>query len=169
MIKQNILSKVNVTTAIQFSVLATVAVSAPLFQNQLISGSLVNATLFIAASTLNIEGAILICLLPSLIALGVGTLPLALAPLLPYIMISNILLVITYIYLKNLNYWFKIITASILKFIFLFSISSLVVNLLFPKILATNLLIMMSWPQLLTALIGGGLAYSVVRNNKKNI
>lgn len=168
MIKEYILGRVNIATAIQFLVLATVAVTAPLFSNQLITGSLVNATLFIAASTLSIEGAILICLLPSLIALGVGTLPIVLAPLLPLIMISNILLVLIFVSFKKSNYWSRMVIASISKFIFLFGLSSLVMNLLFQNSLASKFMIMMSWPQLVTALIGGSLAYIVTKKYEHN-
>lgn len=168
MIKENVLSKINLASSTQFLVLTTIAVGAPLLQNQFITGSLVNATLFVAASVLNIQGAALICLLPSLIAISVGTLPSALSPLLFDIMIGNILLVTTFITLKNLNYWLRIVAASVVKFIFLFSISSLLINELFPEKLASNFLIMMSWPQLITALIGGSLAYFITKKYGHN-
>ena len=163
LIKENILNKVNLMPLAQVAVLTSVAVAAPLSQNQFITGTIVNATLFMAAANLNISGAILICLLPSLVALSVGTLPFALAPLIPNIILSNILLVLTFVSLKKLNHWPKIIIASFLKFTFLFSSSYLFMNILFVNPMASKYMAMMSWPQLITALAGGVLAYGITK------
>jgi len=164
--KYLILNKIRISSLAQFTLLLTVAVFAPVFHNQILTGSLVNATLFIAAAVLGLEGAILIGLLPSLFALMVGTLPFALAPLIPFIMLSNILLVTSFVYLKKTNYWLKIISAALLKFIFLFAVSTLVINLLFKGKIAGLAATMLSWPQFLTALLGGVLAYLVLKGGK---
>lgn len=152
-----------IATMAQFLVLLSVAGLAPLASNQLITGTIVNATLFIAAATLGVEGAILIGILPSFFALLSGTLPMALAPLIPYIILSNALLIFTFIYLKKTNYWLKVLVAAGLKFIFLSSISFFVIQLFFKGKIAMVGIAMFSWPQLLTALLGGGLAYLVLK------
>jgi len=72
--------------------LTGVAILAPFCISQLITGTLVNATLFSAVLLVNFPAAVLVALIPSLIAVSVGTLPAAMAPMVPYIMISNIIL-----------------------------------------------------------------------------
>ena len=160
------LSKINTASLAQFGLLLAVAVFAPLAHNQIITGSLVNAALFITAATLGLEGAILISLLPSLFALATGTLPLALAPLIPFIILSNILLVLVFVALKKTNYVFGIFSAAVLKFIFLAAVSSWAINFLFTGKLIKTAALMLSWPQLITALIGGALAYGIVKGGK---
>ncbi len=152
--------------AARFALLLGVAVAAPFCHNQLITGSLVNATLFLAASLLGVEGAILIAWLPSLAALAVGTLPLVLAPLIPFIILSNILLILVFSFGSrgdNSRYWFRVLAAASLKFIFLISVSALIINLLHQKTLVGLALTMMGWPQLATALAGGVLAYLILK------
>ncbi|HZJ41345.1 MAG TPA: ECF transporter S component [Candidatus Saccharimonadales bacterium] len=157
------ISRANVVTLAQFLVLLSAAIFAPLAHSQIITGSIVNATLFIAAATLGLEGAIMIGVLPSFFALLAGTLPMPLAPLIPFIILSNAVLIITFIYLKKNNYWLKIVVAAGLKFIFLSSISLLVIKLLFTGKIVVAAATMLSWPQLITALIGGALAYMVLQ------
>jgi len=150
----------------QFAVLIGVATVAPLFGQQAITGVIVNAILFISTMFLGIRAGILIGLLPSIIALSVGLLPAVLAPMIPFIMIGNVILVLCFDFLKNRNYWLRIITASALKFIFLFSTSSIVVNLILKTEVANRVAVIMSWPQFLTAFAGGAIAYLVLRCNK---
>lgn len=157
------ISRANVATMAQFLVLLSAAIFAPLAHNQLLTGSIVNATLFIAAATLGLEGAIMIGILPSFFALLAGTLPAPLAPLIPFIILSNAILVITFIYLKKTNFWLKAIAAASLKFIFLSSVSFFIINLLFQGKIAAAAATMLSWPQLITALLGGALAYLVLK------
>lgn len=164
--KAIVISKINIVSLAQFAVLLAVAVFAPLAHNQITTGSLVNATLFITAAILGLESAILLSILPSLFALAVGTLPFALAPLIPFIMLSNILLVLVFTSLKKTNYLFGIFSAAVLKYIFLFVVSSLAVNLLFTGKIVKAASLMLSWPQLITALIGGALAYSILKGGK---
>jgi hypothetical protein len=148
----------NIIASTKFIALIGIATIVPLFHQQMITGPIVNATLFVATIILGTQMGILVGLIPSVIALSVGTLPAPLAPMVPYIMISNAILILTFGYLKNKNYWLAIIAASFLKFLFLFSTSSVVIGLLMKKELTESVAIMMSWPQLLTALAGGFLA-----------
>lgn len=157
---------IKIVTLVQFLVLLSAAIFAPLAHNQIITGSIVNATLFIAAATLGLEGAIMIGVLPSFFALLAGTLPMMLAPLIPFIILSNAVLIITFIYLKKTNYWLKIIIAAGFKFIFLSTASLLITKLLFSGKIAMVATTMFSWPQLLTALIGGVLAGMILQRPK---
>jgi riboflavin transporter len=152
------LSKSNIIVSMKFIALLGVSVLAPFFGQQMITGTIVNAVLFITTIVLGIKAGFLVAIIPSLIAFSIGTLPMPLTPMIPYIIISNVLLILIFSGLKNKNYWLAIGTASFLKFIFLFSTSSIVLDLVIKKEIAQNILIMMSYPQLLTALAGGFLA-----------
>lgn len=67
------------------------------------------------------------------------------------------------------KYWFGLILAAGLKFLFLFVTSGLVIKLLLNQKLTATVLQMMSWPQLFTAIIGGMLAFGILKmlKNKK--
>ena len=152
---------------IQFVVLVGVATIAPLFGQQAITGSIVNAVLFTTVAVLGLPAAILAGLAPSLIAISVGLLPSILAPMIPFIMTGNIILILIFNYLKNRNYWLGMISASIFKFLFLFGTSSIIANLILKKEIAQKVIIMMGLPQLLTALAGGLIAYLFLKSIKR--
>jgi MFS family permease len=162
-IKVLVVSKERITFLTKLVVLLSVATVVPLFHQQMITGSIVNATLFIATTVLGISGGILVGLIPSVIALSIGLLPPILAPMVPFIMIGNVILVLTFHFFKDRNYWQGIIIASILKFVFLYSLSYMIINLLLKKEVAVQVSLMMSWLQLLTAILGGGLAYGIIK------
>ncbi len=153
-----VLEKRAVISFIEFAVLTGIAFFAPLFRFQAITGSIVNAVLFVAAVLLGWRAGVLIGLIPSIIALGVGTLPSALAPLVPCIILSNAILVVVFTVLKRRNYWLGIIFAAVLKFAFLWGVSSLIVGFIL-KGTAVQVAVIMGWPQLFTALAGGFIAY----------
>jgi len=150
-----------------FAFLLSLAVFAPLLKFQLVSGSLVNAVLFISTIILGLEGTLLICLIPSLIALGIGLLPIVLAPMVPFIVTSNAILVLIFSFLRKKNFWLGVVSASIVKFVFLFSTSSLLVSFISNKQAVTAAAKMMSLPQLFTAIAGGLIAFLVLRAMKK--
>jgi hypothetical protein len=166
-VKSLVLKKEKIFVLSQFIVLVGIATAAPLFHSQPITGPIVNATLFISVILLGTQGAILVGLIPSLIALSVGTLPPVLAPMIPFIMLGNVILILAFNYLRNKNYWLAVVGASFLKFLFLLSTSSIVINLLLKKEIASKVAMMMSWPQLLTALFGGLIAYLFLKKLKK--
>jgi uncharacterized membrane protein len=105
------------------------------------------------------QNAILVGLIPSVVALSTGLLPAVLAPIIPFIMISNTILILTFAYLRRKNFWLGVTAASVLKFVFLFSMSAMVMD--------SKMASMMSWPQLLTALAGGVIAYLALKSFKK--
>lgn len=163
------ISKEKVFVIAQFAALLGIATAAPLFHNQPITGPIVNATLFVAVILLGTQSAILIGLIPSLIALSVGLLPAVMAPMIPFIMMGNTILILVFGFFKKGNYWLGVILASVLKFLFLFATSSIVIDLLFKKEVAQKVAAMMSWPQLLTAFAGGVIAYLILKSIKKNL
>ncbi len=125
-------------------------------QNQWVTGTIVNALLFLAVWRVGVVNAIFVATLPSSIALVRGLLPAPMAILIPYIILSNIILIAIFYGIKKYPLA-GIISASLAKFLFLFAIS-----IYFVKI-ASPLLIMMHWPQLFTALAGGLIAIGIIK------
>jgi hypothetical protein len=166
-IKTLVIKRDIVLIAIQFAVLLGVVTAAPLINQQAITGTIVNVALFISTVLLGAQNAILIGLVPSLIALSVGLLPAVLAPAIPFIMIGNTILILVFDYLRQKNYWLGITVSGFLKFLFLFGTSSIVVSLLLKKEIAAKVAAMMSWPQLFTAMAGGVIAYFILKSIKK--
>ncbi|MEK7172534.1 MAG: ECF transporter S component [Patescibacteria group bacterium] len=146
------------------------SIIAPLFHYQPITGPIVNACLFIATALLGVQAGIMLGLLPSLVALSVGTLPTPLAPMVPFIMTSNAIMVVAFSFFKQKNFSVGVVWASLLKFLFLFSTSYIVLHLIAQKPIAQKAATMMSWPQLTTALLGGLLAFAFLKvfHNQKS-
>jgi hypothetical protein len=176
MFKAKALTKLNIGYAIKFLLLLTLATGAPLvgIHSQWITGPVVNMALILAVFLVGIRGALLIGILPSTIALGTGLLPAVLAPMIPFIIISNTILILvidkfksTNYQLPITNYWIGLFFAAALKYLFLFITSGLVINLLLKQELALKVAQMMSWPQLFTALIGGMLAWGILKVLRK--
>ncbi len=161
------LNKQSVLSLVRFAILLAIATLAPLFHFQPITGPIVNAVFFIAVALVGAQNTVLIGLLPSLIALSTGLLPALLAPMIPFIMVSNIILIITFSYFKERNFFAAVVVSSVLKFLFLASTSQIVVHLITQKIIAQKAALMMGWWQLITALIGGIIAYFALRIIKK--
>ncbi len=150
------------TEIIIFSVLLGAATLAPLIGNQFITGTIVNSCLLLAAATLGIRAALLIGILPSTIALATGLLPAVLAPMIPFIILGNTILVMVFDYLKRTNYWLGAVTGAVLKFGFLYAMISIVSDLIINKNIVSNVAYMMSWPQLVTALAGSFAAFGIL-------
>ncbi|MBU1203024.1 iron hydrogenase [Patescibacteria group bacterium] len=161
------LDRAKTIAIIQFVTLLSIATVAPFFHQQWLTGPIVNAMFLIAVALLGTESAIFLALLPSTIALSVGMLPAILAPMIPFIIISNTILILGFSYLRDKNFWLGVIVASFLKYLFLWSTSFVVINLLIKKELATNVSAMMSWPQFVTAVLGGVIAYGFLKSIKK--
>jgi len=162
------------TKVFQLSIFVAVAVVAPYFGNQLITGSIVNALLFISVSLLGIESAFFLCLIPSLISIYTGLLPIALAPMIPFIMTGNALLVLIFYmatclrqgYGEARNFWTGAIPAAIIKFAFIRAVGMVLANSVLSGI-AKNVMLMISWPQLATAIAGACIAYLFLKIIKK--
>lgn len=163
------LAKPSSKTTTKLLVLLSIATLAPLAHFQPVVGPTVNAALFISTAILGVNQGFLVALIPSPIALAIGLLPSALAPMIPFIIISNIILVATFNQLWKKNYWQAIIAASILKFLFLWFSSTFLLKYFTNSLIAKNRSLSMSWPQLFTALSGGMLAYIIIKILKQKI
>jgi len=151
-----------------FSVLLAATVLAPLvIRSQAVTGTFVNAALFAATVILGPAGAILLGLMPSIIAFGSGTLPAPLAPMIPFIMLGNTILIVIFHYGMRKNAFIGIGLAAFLKFTLLYGTAYFLVSKILPVKIAPALLAMMSWPQLFTALAGGLAAYTFLRGIRK--
>jgi len=153
----NIKSRALAETAV-CTVMAVVfpAIFAHTPQNQFIVGPIVNAILFWVALRVGLTNALFIAVIPSLIALFRGLLPPTAAVVVPFIILGNCAMITVFSYLKT-KLWLRVVVSSITK--------SLVIFL--PVFLFLNssplITFMMSWPQLVTALIGG---FAVIKLNR---
>lgn len=169
-ITEQALARVNVRSLSQFIALAGAAMFMPFFIHlQWISGPVINAILILILFLVGIRSAMVIALVPSLIALAGGLLPAVLSPVVPFIMISNAIFVISidriYDWSKNTSrgYWTGVLIGAFLKFIFLYVSVSFITKLLIKQELAVKVAQMMSWPQLITAVLGGLIAWLVLK------
>jgi hypothetical protein len=158
----------------QVTTLLLIAIGAPLLKAlplpgvgaQLITGTIVNSTLYLTVILVGWRSALMIGFLPSVVALGIGTLPMALAPMVPFIVIGNLILVGIFAGLYRKNFWLGVVPASTVKFLFLFGTSSLLSEIFLPTKLASVFAVQMSWPQLVTAVMGGIVAYAFYKKSK---
>jgi len=162
--------KIALISLVQFIVLLLAVSFAPLINNQIITGTIVNASLLIAVILLGMRGAVLLCLLPSIFSLFLGLLPIVMAPMVPFIILGNIILVYIFNLLRTKNFFLGLIPAALIKFSFLFFISNFIISIFIKQAVADKIAVMMSYPQLITALLGGIIAYVLTSryNNKNN-
>ncbi len=152
------------TNILLFSSLLLLSIFLPsLIHDQAITGPLINAILLIATITLGTSQAMTIGLLPSVVALSRGLLPIALAPIVPFIMLANALYVLVFASLKDRNFAQAVVLASVSKFALLYFVSQQLLASLLPSQFLTKASVMFSWPQLVTALAGGLIAYLILR------
>ncbi len=154
-------------TFVKFIVLLAIVFFVPLSGNQLITGPLINAALFVSAFIFGVRGAIIIAVIPSIMALSTEILPSVMAPMIPFIIIGNIVLVTVFVKLKK-NYWIAVISASIAKSILLYTTSWFLFNIFLSGETAIKFVAIMGWPQLGTALAGGAIAHIFLKNIKKD-
>ncbi|RXI50288.1 ECF transporter S component [Clostridium tetani] len=133
--------------------------------SQLFVGSIVNCILIISALTCSTYLGVLVGVLTPILAWVIGQLPAPMASFVPFIAIGNgiyiILFALIYKREQSSRKYLSVVVASIFKYFFLFLSSSKLIYLFslnIPKKVAEKLVIMMGFPQLMTALIGGALA-----------
>jgi len=164
------MTKINIRALTQFLSLAGVATILPFFIHlQWITGPIINAILILTLFLVGIRSALVVALVPSLMALSGGLLPSVLAPVVPFIMIGNVILVLGvdwfYNNFKNeiKGYWLGVIIGASLKFIFLLTGVNLIGSLLIKQELTIKVAQIMSWPQLFTAMAGGMIAWILLK------
>lgn len=156
-----------VSTVGLFFVFLAGTMLAPLFPNQFISGPMVNAILIIVTVILGLRSGIILCFVPSLMALAAGLLPAIFMPFIPFIMFGNIIMVTLFNWLRLKNYWLGAGAGSVVKFIFLFAASQIFFNLITHQALARTAAMMMSWNQLYSAAAGSVIAYVFLKIIKR--
>jgi hypothetical protein len=172
MIKEKILSRVMIKEdvfayATKFTILLGLAVAAPFFHFQAVTGTIVNSVLIIAVMILGRKEAITIGIFPSLISIVAGLLNPAVISLVPFIILSNVILIFAVSLIGRENYWKGVVTGSISKFVFL-SLAGIILVRVFEWNSMTKIIAMMfSWQQLFTALAGGIVAYATLKVLKR--
>ena len=130
------------------------------FASTFVIGSLVNSCLLLAVETSGLLSAVSISIVAPIVAYVQGLLPIPVL-VLP-IACANILLVTVYAVLKARR-WTALICAATVKTCFLYLGLLLLLDFVdLPQKLTANLLFVMSWPQFVTAVIGGILATMVI-------
>ncbi len=175
LVKEKTLTRLNVVKLANFLVLVSIVILVPyFFHQQWITGPLVNAILILALFLAGIRSAVIVCLVPSLMALAGGLLPPILAPAIPFIMISNIILIFSLDFIYNnfryndeQNYWLGVLVGAFFKFLFLYISVNTISKLLIKQELAKQIVVMMSWPQFATAAIGGLIAFIILKKIKR--
>lgn len=169
-IKENAFARVDTRAIAQFLGLSGVATILPFFIHiQWITGPIINAIFILVLFLVGIRSALVVCLIPSLMALSGGLLPAILAPVVPFIMIGNVIFVlgIDYFYnnFKNAakGYWLGVLAGAFLKFVFLYASVTWITKLLLKQDLAVKVAQMMSWSQFATAILGGMIAWVVLK------
>jgi len=143
--------------------------------NQFLVGPAINTILILITIICGLRWGILTGLLTPILALVVGQLAPPMAPFIPFIIIGNLIYVIVFKVISNYKYgnYIGILIASFLKYLFLsFSASKIVkiIGLNMPNKILEKLSIMMSTPQLITALTGGILALILISMlSKRNL
>jgi len=136
--------------------------------SQFFVGPAVNTILIMTAAICGgVYGVLVGCLTP-ILAWLTGQLAGALAPFIPFIIIGNVLFVLSFVILnKRGKYgkYFGIIIGAFVKYLFLSISASKFIPLFklnIPEKIAANLVIAMGIPQLITALIGGAFALILI-------
>lgn len=153
-----------------FLVLTGLATVIPLLIHiQWFTGPLVNALLILLLFLVGRKAALLACFIPSLMALAGGLLPPVMAPALPFIMLGNVLFVVSIDLLRSrlgnadMAYWAGVFLGSLLKFTLIFCAVRFLLPGLLDRFFPAKVLELLSWPQLYTALLGGAIAWLVLK------
>lgn len=140
---------------------------------QFVTGSCVNAVLAVAVLTCGITSGLTVALLSPFMAFVLGIGP-ALIYIVPAIAVGNTVFVLLLYLFYSKKIWTQVaalFVAAVTKFIVLFSlVAVLLCNILPLKPMQIKTFqAMFSWPQLVTALIGGAIALAIVPVIKKAI
>jgi len=151
----------------RFAFLSVLAIASPLVFSQPVTGSFVNAALFLSAAFFGFRReSFAIATVPSLVALATGQLPAVFMPLVPFIVAGNLLLV--YLadrgFRKAEPFVVTAVSAAFAKSALLFAAGSvLFATMLRDFPVADKIPSMFGWLQLATALVGAAIASGVLR------
>lgn len=152
------------TTQVQLylSLLIAIAVVPLFIHNQAFTGVFVNFILIFTCLKIGIRSSVSLAFVPSVAAVSSGLFPLPLAPMIPFIIAGNILLV-TIIHFFKRNYVVSLPIAALTKFAFLYSATHFLAQHFLPEMFLNKMMVMMSWPQFATAMVGGVFAYLIMK------
>ncbi len=153
---------------------AGAAIVGPFSATQLVTGSLVNCVLFVFTATTGIWSGVAIGILSSILASLVGVGP-AIPAVTPVIACGNAVLAVVFGLLHGKEWNFPrwaaaAVAAAVVKCAFLWVCVPFVLGLLsgVPEKQVAAVSVMFSWPQGVTALIGGVLAMLVLPRLRKS-
>ncbi len=140
--------------------------------NNFIVGPVVNAVLLVATAAAGLWSGIAISVIAPLVS--AFTNKAAIAPLIigfsPFIIIGNIIIVLCFHFLRKKNAVLGVAAGSVLKFGFLYGAISVFTSLVEMKPpVAATLTNLFSWPQLITALVGGAIAIVILKLAGKSL
>lgn len=124
---------------------------------QFVTGSGINAVLIVAASICGAPWAAAIGAITPFMAVILGVQPPALIPVVPFIIVGNIIYAVAFSLIKKYNKISGVIAAALLKFALLYFAVNFFVSVK-PPIKAA-----LSFPQLVTALMGGLIALVLIK------
>lgn len=122
---------------------------------QPLTGPAVNAMLILSTLSMGSVGAALIGMLTPVIAFIRGILPPPLGPAIPFIILGNWALVFTFASLQKINKYLALLAGSIFKLLIMAGAVRFLLSVPAPVAKA------LQFPQLITALTGGLVAFSV--------
>lgn len=161
-------------TAVMLALLVTLqAITKP--AGQFVTGSCVNAVLAVSVLVAGLSSGLTVSVISPVLAfwMGIQEQPLTV----PAIMVGNTVFVVLLYFIAGKRKWFFSligwITAAVAKFVTLYSFVAWVIcglladALSVKQLMAEKLIATFSWPQLVTALIGGGIAILIVPTLRK--
>lgn len=129
----------------------------PVFLSTFLIGGLVNACLLVAVEIVGVKPALLIVLVAPIVAYFQQLLPLPIF-IIP-VALGNAIYIGVFSIGGGWNSWLRIGIAALSKTVFMYAAFSWLLTLIaIPPKLATGLMLVMSWPQLVTGVVGGILA-----------
>jgi hypothetical protein len=121
------------------------------------TGPMVNAMLILTTLVVGMKGGVAVGALTPWIAFIRGIIPASLAPMIPFIMLGNAVMVIVFCLLIKRNQWVALALGALAKYMVVITVIGYVLNL--PPKLAQAFQI----PQLYTAFAGGAFALFIYR------
>ena len=147
---------------------AGIAIAGPFSVNQLVTGSLVNCVLFVFTAMTGTSGGVLIGICSAVLASLIGVGP-AVLPVVPLIACGNALLCLLFgLFRRKIADIPAVLLSAAGKCAFLWILIPRILQVAgVPEKQQTVLSVMFSWPQFVTALIGGILALAMLKRLKK--
>ena len=125
-------------------------------------GSLVNTCLLVASEGVGVKYALVIACSAPVVAYFQQLLPIPI--LIIPVAIGNVIYILTFRMGKKWNIWLRICSAAIGKALFMYIAFIWLLGMIaIPTQMAAGLMFIMSWPQLITGVIGGILARIITR------